>query len=129
MPGRALGKERALRQEHKGQQAVEGAQRNDEVQATQPVPLLVVPPGEPRQQKGQPVQRGSVQNRELAPCAALQLRVVLYVPKQGVIDGVPDHEHNLPQTRGSVTTVILLRRFTQTQHIYLIQISIQTINT
>lgn len=109
MAGGALGEERALRQQHEGQEAVEGAERGDEVQAAQPVPLLVVPPGEPRQQEGQAVQRGSVQNRELAPRAALQPGVVLNVPKKGIVDGVPDHEHDLPQTRGFVATVILLQ--------------------
>lgn len=96
MPAGALGEERALRQQHEGQQPVEGAQRDDEMEAAQPVALLVAPPGEPRQQEGQAVQRGSVQNGELAPGAALQPGVVLDVPKKGIIDGIPDHKHNLP---------------------------------
>lgn len=110
MPGRALGEERALRQQHEGQQPVEGAERHDQVQPAQPVALLVVPPGEPGQQEGQAVQGGSVQNGELPPRAALQPGVVLNVPEKGIVDGVPDHEHNLPRTREFVTTVILLQR-------------------
>lgn len=80
VPAGALGEERALRQQHEGQQPVEGAQRDDEVQAAEPVALPVVPPGEPGQQEGQAVQGGSVQNGELPPRAALQPGVVLKVP-------------------------------------------------
>lgn len=80
MPGAALGEERALRQQHEGQQPVKSTQGNDEVQAAEPVTLPIEPPGEPGQQEGQAVQGGSVQDGELAPRAALQPGVVLNVP-------------------------------------------------
>lgn len=93
--GGDFGEKGALRQQDEREQAVEGAQGHNQMQPTEPVAFLVLFPRKPREEEGQGVQGSAVQNRKLTAGAAGDLRVVLEVPKEGVIDGIPDHENHL----------------------------------
>ena len=66
MVARYLGEQGALGEQHKGQHAVERAQRHCEMQATHPVAGAVLSPWIPGQQKGEGVERRAVQDGEAA---------------------------------------------------------------
>lgn len=100
MVARDLSKQRTLRQQHKGEQGVEGAQRHHQVQAGQPVAGSVGPPREPSQEEGEGIEGGAVQDGQTALGAAAHFGVVLQVAKERVVHRIPYHEDHL---EGQVT--------------------------
>lgn len=69
------------------------------MQATEPVPRLIGPPWEPGKQESQSVKGSAIKNGETPARAAGNTRVVLQVPKQGVIECIPDHVNYLERKR------------------------------
>lgn len=85
MPAGNLGKERALRQQHERESAVEGAQGHQQVHSCQRIarPIAPAPPREPGQEEGDSVERGAVRNGQAPATAACPAARVLL----GTVEG------------------------------------------
>lgn len=93
--GGDLRKQRTLRQQHKGEQGVEGTQCHHQVQAGHPVAGGVGPPGEPSQEEGEGIEGGAVQDGQAPLRTAAHFGVVLQVAEERVVDRIPYHEDHL----------------------------------